>query len=42
VSKATIRSLLQQFAETEPQLALLDARSFKALPVPEDFGGEAT
>jgi hypothetical protein len=40
VSKATIKSLLQQFAETEPQLALLDDRGFKALPVPEDFGGE--
>ena len=42
VSKTTIRSLLQQFAETEPQLALLDARGFKALPVPEDFGGQET
>jgi hypothetical protein len=39
VSTATVRSLLQQFAETEPQLALLESRGFKPLPVVEDFGG---
>jgi len=40
VPVGTIRMLLQQFDETQPQLALLESRAFKPLPVAEDFGGD--
>lgn len=40
VSTATTRSLLQQFTETIPQLAFLEGRDFKAVPVVSDFGGK--
>jgi hypothetical protein len=39
ISKATVRTLLQQFTETEPQLAFIEGRDFKPLPVAGDFGG---
>src|SRR6266478_1003567 len=36
----TVKTLLQQFDETLPQLALLESRAFKPLPVAEDFAGD--